>query len=451
MIVTIHQPNFLPYLGFFDKILKSDIFIIYDTAQYVKGNFMNRNKINNNGNELYITLSVKKDSWKKPIKDVILNNNDKNYIKIFKTLDLLYKNSPFYSKIIPIIINTFEIYKKTNTLIDGNVYFIEKILKLFNWKGKIYYSSKLNITSIDPTQKLIDMIKKVNASIYLSGVSGKKYLNLDLFKKNNIQIIFQNFKHPIYNTNSNKFKKYLSVIDYIFNNSNKKDIFNNNQTIYNKDNIVDIFYNYNNDELMPIEQATFKSLMHLLHNFDMLDIGIGCGRTTKFFINKVKSYTGIDYSLEMIKQAQIKFPSNQNDLKVVDARSMYFIQDNTYDIVLFSFNGIDYVSQDDRIKILNEIYRVTKKNGYFILSSHNILSNEENVKHLENSDRYDYFITKDKHNLDTYYIKPSKFVKQLKDIGFDTKNIYGYQGEEYNDFENIPKTNHWPYYLTIKI
>ena len=104
-------------------------------------------------------------------------------------------------------------------------------MKLFNWKGKIYYSSKLNITSIDPTQKLIDMIKKVNASIYLSGVSGKKYLNLDLFKKNNIQIIFQNFKHPIYNTNSNKFKKYLSVIDYMFNNSNKKDIFNNNLTI----------------------------------------------------------------------------------------------------------------------------------------------------------------------------------------------------------------------------
>ena len=93
MIVTIHQPNFLPYLGFFDKILKSDIFIIYDTAQYVKGNFMNRNKINNNGNELYITLSVKKDSWKKLIKDVILNNNDKNYIKIFKTLDSLYKKS----------------------------------------------------------------------------------------------------------------------------------------------------------------------------------------------------------------------------------------------------------------------------------------------------------------------------------------------------------------------
>ena len=65
-MITIHQPNFLPYLGFFDKILKSDIFIIYDDAQYVKGNFMNRNKINNNGNELYITLSVKKDSWKKP-------------------------------------------------------------------------------------------------------------------------------------------------------------------------------------------------------------------------------------------------------------------------------------------------------------------------------------------------------------------------------------------------
>ena len=448
-MITIHQPNFLPYLGFFDKILKSDIFIIYDDAQYVKGNFMNRNKINNNGNELYITLSVKKDSWKKPIKDVILNNNDKNYIKIFKTLDLLYKKSPFYSKIIPILINTFEIYKKTNKLIDGNVYFIGKILKLFNWKGKIYYSSELNITSIGPTQKLIDMIKKVNASIYLSGVSGKKYLNLDLFKKNNIQIIFQNFKHPIYNTNSNHFKKYLSVIDYMFNNFNKKDIFNNNR-LYNKDNIVDIFYNYNNDKLMPIEQATFKSLMHLLHNFNMLDIGIGCGRTTNFFIDKVNSYIGIDYSTEMIKKTKKKFPKNKNNFKVVDARNLYLMENNSYDLVLFSFNGIDYVNNDDRIKILNEIYRVTKKDGYFILSSHNISSNEENIRDLKNPEQYDYYIIKDKHYLDTYYINPCKFVKQLKDIGFTTHKIYGYNGEEYDDFNKIPKTNHWPYYFTKK-
>ena len=228
MIVTIHQPNFLPYLGFFDKILKSDIFIIYDTAQYVKGNFMNRNKINNNGNELYITLSVKKDSWKKLIKDVILNNNDKNYIKIFKTLDSLYKKSPFYSKIIPIIKNTFEIYKKTNKLINGNIYFIKEVLKLFNWKGKIYYSSELHISSIEPTQKLIDMVKSVKGTTYLSGNSGSKYMNLNLFLQNNISLLFQNFKHPIYkNIISKEFIKNLSIIDYMFNNYNNIKIFNN--------------------------------------------------------------------------------------------------------------------------------------------------------------------------------------------------------------------------------
>jgi ubiquinone/menaquinone biosynthesis C-methylase UbiE len=449
MIVTIHQPNFLPHLGFFDKILKSDAFIIYDTAQYVKGNYMNRNKINNNGNEYYITLSVKKDSWKHMIKDVILHQNDKNYTKIFKTLDLLYNKSPFYSEIIPIIKHTFEIYKQTNKLIDGNVYFIENILKLFNWKGKLYYSSKLNITSIDPSQKLLDMIHKVDASIYLSGISGKKYLDLDLFKKYNVQIIFQNFNHPIYNT-SNKFIKNLSIIDYMFYNLNKPYILNENQTIYDTDDIVNIFRNYNNNELMPIEQATFKSLMHLLYNFNMLDVGIGCGRTTSVFIDKVNSYYGIDYSLEMIKEAHLKFPVYKDKLVVADARNLFFVNNNEYDLVLFSFNGIDYVSHDDRIKILKEIYRVTKENGYFILSSHNLISNEENVKDIENPEQYNYYITKDKHNLETYYIKPSVLVQQLNEIGFVTQKIYGYNGEEYIDFDNIPKTNHWPYYLTKK-
>ena len=451
MIVTIHQPNFLPYLGFFDKILKSDIFIIYDTAQYVKRNFMNRNKINNHGKEMFINIEVEKGANKKQIKDVYLkNNNEAKYDKILKDLKASYQKTPHYLKIIQIIKDTFDVFFKTNKLIDGNVFFIKKILKIFNWKGNIYYSSNLNIISIDPTQKLIDMVKSVKGTTYLSGNSGSKYMNLNLFAQHNISLLFQHFKHPVYKTNFKEFKYYLSIIDYMFNNSNETDIFNNNHSVYRENHIVNIFSNYNDDELMPIEKATFKSLEPLLSNFNMLDIGIGCGRTTKFFINKVKSYTGIDYSLEMIKQAQIKFPNNQDDLKVVDARSLYFMQDNTYDLVLFSFNGIDNVSHDDRIKILNEIYRVTKKNGCFIISSHNIYSNEENVKHLENSDQYEYFITKDKHNLDTYYIKPSKFVKQLKEIGFDTKNIYGYHGEEYNDFNNIPKTNHWPYYFTKK-
>jgi len=452
MIVTVHQPNFLPYLGFFDKILKSDIFIIYDTAQYVKRNFMNRNKINNHGKEMFINIEVENGANKKQIKDVYLkNNNTAKYEKILKDLKASYQKTPYYLDVIQIITNTFDIFFKTNKLIDGNVYFIEKILKLFNWKGKIYYSSKLNITSIDPTQKLIDMVKSVKGTTYLSGNSGDKYMNLNLFVENNVSLIFQNFKHPIYKINYKEFKFYLSIIDYMFNNYSAKDIFKNNHSVYKQNNIVNIFYNYNNDELMPIEKATFKSLEPLLSNFNMLDIGIGCGRTTKFFINKVKSYTGIDYSLEMIKQAQLKFPKNQNDLKVIDARNLYFVEDNTYDFVLFSFNGIDNVSHDDRINILNEIHRVTKKNGYFILSSHNIHSNEENVRHFENSEQYDYYITKDKHNLETYYIKPSKFVKQLKEIGFITKKIYGYTGEEYDDFENIPKTNHWPYYFTIKI
>jgi len=451
MIVTVHQPTFLPYLGFFDKILKSDIFIIYDTAQYVRQNFMNRNRINHQGNDMFINIEVERGANKKEIKDVLLKNNTrKKFDKILKSIEISYKKTPYYNDILPILKNMFNIFLTSNKLINGNVYFIKEILKLFNWNGKIYFASNLNINDNNSTLKLINMTKKVGGTYYLSGNSGVKYMELGLFKRNNVGIIFQNFNHPIYLTSSKKeFKYNLTILDYMFTNYNNTEIFNTNKEVYN--DIVYKFKNYNDDELMPIEVSTFNSLFEILPNLEMLDIGIGCGRTTKFFIERVKSYYGIDYSIDMIKEAHLKFPNYKDKLEVADARNLSLIGNHKYDLVLFSFNGIDYVSHEDRLKILKEIYRVTKDGGYFILSSHNLISNEENVRHIENTEQYNYYITKDKHNLETYYIKPSVFVKQLNEIGFFTEKIFGYNGEEYKDFNNIPKTNHWPYYFTKKI
>lgn len=250
MIVTVHQPTFLPYLGFFDKILKSDIFIIYDTAQYVRQNFMNRNRINHQGNDMFINIEVERGANKKEIKDVLLKNNTrKKFDKILKSIEISYKKTPYYNDLLPILKNMFNIFLTSNKLIDGNVYFIKEILKLFNWNGKIYFASNLNINDNNSTLKLINMTKKVGGTYYLSGNSGVKYMELGLFKRNNVGIIFQNFNHPIYLTSSKKdFKYNLTILDYMFTNYNNTEIFNTNKEVYN------------DDELMPIEVSTFNSL-----------------------------------------------------------------------------------------------------------------------------------------------------------------------------------------------
>ena len=103
-------------------------------------------------------------------------------------------------------------------------------------------------------------------------------------------------------------------------------------------------------------------------NGTTLDIGVGTGRTTAVIGRKFKTYIGIDYSSEMINEAQRNFPDM--DLRVMDARNLQFPR-NSFDTILFPFNGIDCVDYDGRRKIISEVRRIIKPGGLFYYSTHN--------------------------------------------------------------------------------
>ncbi|MCS6917670.1 MAG: class I SAM-dependent methyltransferase [Chitinophagales bacterium] len=110
----------------------------------------------------------------------------------------------------------------------------------------------------------------------------------------------------------------------------------------------------------------------------LLDVGIGAGRTTLHFAPAVARYVGIDYSEEMIRWCRNHFPaSDQTEFHVMDARQLAF-PDHTFDVVLFSFNGIDCVPYEDRNRVLGEFFRVLKSKGTLLFSFHNARS----VRHL---------------------------------------------------------------------
>ncbi len=176
----------------------------------------------------------------------------------------------------------------------------------------------------------------------------------------------------------------------------------------------------------------------------ILDIGIGAGRTTHFFANLELDYTGIDYSPAMIENAKKRFP-NVKKLFTCDARNMELFQNESFDFVFFSFNGIDSVNHSDRILILKEIKRVLKPDSYFAFSSHNKLYYKKKFKfiyprknprfffkNLQGLTRFlnnkrkeihtsDYSIVNDSgqnYKLLTYYITMDKQIEQLKNLDF---------------------------------
>ena len=145
---------------------------------------------------------------------------------------------------------------------------------------------------------------------------------------------------------------------------------NQNKDIYNKYETV---YEYSKDSyILNPEKTILNKIKTLASNWKMLDIGVGAGRTTSYFAPFFKEYIGIDYSEAMISICKEKYENLTNArFFISDARKMTTFDDNTFDFILFSFNGIDCVDKNERIQILKEIHRIGKENSLFAFSIHN--------------------------------------------------------------------------------
>jgi hypothetical protein len=222
--VSIHQPNYIPWLGFFDKIMNSDIYVIFDDVQYPRGkDFANRNQIKTNNGKLWLTIPIKdKGSLKKWNNIQYIDNGWKD--KHLKNIESFYKKTKYFEKYYTELVKIFS--SKHDYLIDLNVDLIKFILQQLNIKTKIIYSSDIetNKTGLD---KILHILNELNATHYISGTGdgSKRYIDEKEFSNNNIELIWQEYNHPKYKQLHGEFIPYLTILDLLFNEgTNSKDI-----------------------------------------------------------------------------------------------------------------------------------------------------------------------------------------------------------------------------------
>lgn len=215
--VVIHQPDFLSYLGFFHRLLHADLYIVLDDVQFVKGtsqSWMNRDKIKTVNGEQWLTVNVQKAPRDTKINEILLSDTS-NWKK--ENLDLLrenYKKSEYFNEIFPYVEKLYSYdYEK---LSDFNMASILMLMELFDIKIDIVYSSELRTTQ-KKSERLVELLTQVDATHYLSGIGAKDYHNNKPFENAKIEVIWQNFKHPIYPQLHGDFITYLSSIDLLFN------------------------------------------------------------------------------------------------------------------------------------------------------------------------------------------------------------------------------------------
>lgn len=216
-IVGIHQPNYLPYLGFFDKMARSEIFIIYDDAQFNKEDFQHRNRIRIYHGWKWLTVPVEKKLI--PLNKVKIKNDikigDINWKEAhFRDIHDNYMKAPYYQKYEKDLTNIYE--QQYELLIDLNIKLIKFLIKSFDICTEIVYSSEFELNS-KSTEKLVDLVSAVGGDTYLSGAMGKNYLDLELFNKNDIKVAHQVFEHPIYRQQYDGFIPNMSAIDVLLN------------------------------------------------------------------------------------------------------------------------------------------------------------------------------------------------------------------------------------------
>lgn len=218
-LVAITQPDFFPWLGSIYKLVNVDEFVFLDHVanRVTDGIWTKRVKIIQNKEPKWLTIPLKKikDTEFVPINEMQIAD-DKNFVdKHLKTIEINYKKAQYYNEIMPLVEKWYE--SSSQLVAERNISFLQTLRAAWNISSKVNFSSELKC-HLSSNELLIEIIKKVEGTAYLYGSGSAGYLKPELFNQAGIELIAQNYTHPIYKQfNSDKFITGLSCLDALMN------------------------------------------------------------------------------------------------------------------------------------------------------------------------------------------------------------------------------------------
>lgn len=219
---TILQPTYLPWIGYFELIDPSDIYVVFDHVQFERKSWQNRNKIKTANGEICLIVPVQKMPQKTPISKIKISYQQGNPLKNhWKTIELAYKKAKYFEEYKSLFEKVYSI--KYVLLKDLNITIIKLVCEILGIKKNIVFSSELNLEDKDmaKTEKVVNLCKRQGITHLYDAKGAEEFLDKSLFKKEGISIDFQDYKHSKYSQLWGEFIPYLSVIDLIFNEGDK--------------------------------------------------------------------------------------------------------------------------------------------------------------------------------------------------------------------------------------
>ncbi len=217
-LVAIHQPNFFPWLGYFDKLARSDAFLLMDNVQYPKtgGTWLNRVKLPLAGKAEWVTMPIRRDHHGVLLcREVRIDDRLPWRKKLEKTIQTIYGRAPYFDEVFPVL--SALLAQPTDLLASFNVEAIRTIASRLGLDtSKLVLGSTLGCVGA-ASELIISMVKAVGGTAYLCGGGSGGYLDETAFPLSGIELVFQRFQHPTYTQPGESFIPGLSIIDALMN------------------------------------------------------------------------------------------------------------------------------------------------------------------------------------------------------------------------------------------
>lgn len=215
MILTDHQPVYLPWLGLFHKIALADEYVFLDTVQYLKRDWNNRNKIKTPQGDLWLTVPVRSaGQFEQKLTDVLIDNTQDWRKKHWRAFEMSYGKAPFWDRYASFLGDLYQ--REWTHLNDLNETIFRYLLEALHLNPRIHLARDLHLQG-EKSDLMLDMCRQLGADVFVFGALGRDYADVESFQRAGIQVVFQDYRHPVYRQLWGSFASHLTVFDLLFN------------------------------------------------------------------------------------------------------------------------------------------------------------------------------------------------------------------------------------------
>jgi hypothetical protein len=216
LLVAIHQPHYLPWLGYLHRMARADLFIVLDHVQFERGNYQNRTQARVNGAPHWLTVPVQQRSQKERIADKAIDNTRRWGLAHFETLRRSYASAGYFGMYAADLRAILDC--EWQRLVDLDEHTLDFLRNAFDIRTPLVKSSELGVEGAK-SELVLNLCKAVGASALLVGMGGSRhYLDRGAFAEAGIGLQLQEFSHPVYRQRGGgAFNPGLSALDLLFN------------------------------------------------------------------------------------------------------------------------------------------------------------------------------------------------------------------------------------------